>query len=101
MQRIEMADLQTIAASYATACVHRTRLEIYCRRLAVLLAKGAVLAFLLIHLYAHEGETADEREYRSYRTDRVAIGSSVTPRQETEYAKCQEGNDKCSHAPHP
>ena len=74
-----MADLQTIAAGYATACVHRACLEINRRSLAVLLAEGAVLAFILIHLHAHERETAEERENCTDRTDRVAIRSSVAP----------------------
>ena len=58
-----------------------------------MLAGAAVTAFVRIDDRSEEGESREETQYGSHRTDCIAIGSSANPGQNADHEKGHSGND--------
>jgi hypothetical protein len=68
------------------------RLEVDAGRFAVLGAEAAIPTFFLVEANLEERETCQETQRRSYRTDGVAVGTTVAPSQHDNDGKGDGGN---------
>ena len=76
-----LAVVETIHTSHASAIVYLVVLEVDACRLAAASAEATVLTHLGIDDRAEEGETREESQDRSYRTNRITISSAISPSQ--------------------
>lgn len=62
---------------------------------------SAVLAVVFIETYMEQGEAGEETEDGTDWTNRVAIGSSVFPSQDSKDDQGEDGDDEGGDAAHP
>ena len=101
LQRPELAVLDAVEAIHAAGVVDLVFGDVDARRLAVVLADLAVLAFLRVDDRAEHCESGEEAERRAHRADRIAIGTSVLPSQDDDRNQRDDGHDERRQAPQP
>ena len=89
------AGVDAVHTRHAAAVVHRMVLAVNTCRLALARTKSAGITFVLVYRNAQQGKTGQETEYRTYRTDSIAIGTSVPPRQYDDYDESNDGYKEC------
>lgn len=83
LQSILLAAVETVEAIDTTGSVDGTSLGVDGHSLALTLTEAASLTFIFIYLYAHEADTGEITQNRTYRTDRVAIETTAEPCHQT------------------
>ena len=93
--------LQAIAAHDTTAHINAVFLGIDATGLAITRTKAATIAFFQLEYRTEEREAAEESQYRSHGTDRVAVSAASAPCQETDNKECAQSNAERRQTAHP
>lgn len=100
MQCIELALCGAVTAYHATRVVHLTGLRVDGPRLAVLLAKAAVFAFVIVETHTEQREPGKEAENGAYWADSVAICPAIKECQHTKDEHHYPGDDRDGDVAH-
>ena len=93
------AFVDTIHAGDATAVIDLVCFRIDTGCFTIAGTQTATIAFGRIDNRLENGKTGDQSQKRSYRADRVAIGSPIPPGKYDQYNEGNCGNDKGWEAP--
>lgn len=93
------AFVDTIHAGDATAVIDLVCFRIDTGCFTIAGTQTATIAFGRIDNRLENGKTGDQSQKRSYRADRVAIGSPIPPGKYDQYNESNCGNDKGWEAP--
>ena len=94
-KRIVFACVYTIHARYATAVIDAMVLVVDAGSLASTGTQTAILAFLRINHWTEQRETGEKSQYRSHRTNRVAVSTPVPPCKNNQHDERNGGNKEC------
>ena len=76
-----LAMVQAVEADHTTAVIDLMLFRVDARGLAMAGTESTTVAFLQIDRHLEERETGDKAQHRTHGTDRITIGSTTSPRQ--------------------
>ncbi len=100
VKRVVLTSIYAVHARHATAVIYPVFLAIDARRLAFAGAETAPVA-LAPSIVMRNNEKREETQYRSYRTNSIAVSSSVPPCQHEQHNECRDSDQKRRQALYP
>ena len=101
VKRVVLTSIYAVHARHATAVIYPVFLAIDARRLAFAGAETAPVALALVDRDAEQRKAGEETQYRSYRTNSIAVSSSVPPCQHEQHNECRDSDQKRRQALYP
>ena len=101
LQCPKLTTLDAVATDHAAQGIYGVRLIVYAGGLTVLRTQRAVLALVHIEMYLQPRELRKDAQRSTYRTDGVAIGTTIAPGEHSQYDQSHDANDEAWQGTHP